>query len=293
MRLGNLDGRLVLVSSDGTVDVETLSGGRFCADPQGIYARWEEFRDWVASADADATQPYEPTRLGPPVPSPRQIFAIGLNYRDHVAETGIGQPTAPAVFTKFPTCLAGPHDPVVLPPGSVDWEVELVVVIGRRCERVAEQAAWSHVAGVMVGQDLSERQLQLAGPAPQFSLGKSFAGFGPVGPELVTIDELKDPNDLALSCRLENGATLQTGRTRDMIFPVPDLIARLSAVCPLLPGDLVFTGTPAGVGVGRKPPQFLQPGDVLISRIDGVGSLRNLMVTAEGLAALTTGAHRN
>jgi 2,4-diketo-3-deoxy-L-fuconate hydrolase len=279
MRLGNLNGRLILISSAGMVDVETMSGGRFPADPQGIFARWEEFRDWVASTDPDASHPYDRGRLGPPVSNPRQIFAIGLNYRDHVAEAGLSEPTAPAVFTKFATCLAGPYDAVVLPPGSVDWEVELVVVIGRRCDRVAEQAAWSHVAGVMVGQDLSERQLQLAGPAPQFSLGKSYPGFGPVGPELVTVDELDDPDDLTLGCGLEDGSILQTGRTCDMIFPVPELIARLSAVCPLLPGDLIFTGTPAGVGGGRKPPQFLQPGDVLVSWIDGIGRLRNPVVS--------------
>jgi 2-keto-4-pentenoate hydratase/2-oxohepta-3-ene-1,7-dioic acid hydratase in catechol pathway len=282
MRLGNLDGRLVLIGSQGAVDVEALSGRRFSPDPQAIFARWEEFRRWAASADLASAQPYLPARLGPPVPRPRQVFAIGLNYRDHVVESGLTEPAVPAVFTKFATCLSGPYDPVVLPPGSVDWEVELVVVIGRRCEQTARSAAWSHVAGVMVGQDLSERQLQLAGPAPQFSLGKSFPGFGPVGPELVTIDELDDPDDLTLGCRLESGQILQTGRTRDLIFPVPDLIARLSAVCPLLPGDLIFTGTPAGVGGGRKPPQFLQPGDVLVSWIDGVGSLRNPMVAAAG-----------
>jgi 2-keto-4-pentenoate hydratase/2-oxohepta-3-ene-1,7-dioic acid hydratase in catechol pathway len=163
----------------------------------------------------------------------------------------------------------------------VDWEVELVVVIGRRCERVAQPDAWSHVAGVMVGQDLSERQLQLSGSVPQFSLGKSFQGFGPTGPELVTIDELDDPDDLTLGCGLGDGAALQTGRTRDMIFPVPELIARLSAVCPLLPGDLIFTGTPAGIGGGRKPPKFLQPGDVLISWIDGVGFLQNPMISPQ------------
>jgi 2,4-didehydro-3-deoxy-L-rhamnonate hydrolase len=163
----------------------------------------------------------------------------------------------------------------------VDWEVELVVVIGHRCDRVPERAAWSHIAGVMVGQDLSERQLQLSGPAPQFSLGKSFPGFGPVGPELVTVDELANPDDLALGCRLEGGEILQNGSTRDLIFAVPELIARLSAVCPLLPGDLIFTGTPAGVGGGRTPPKFLQPGDVLVSWIDGVGELRNPMVAAQ------------
>jgi 2-keto-4-pentenoate hydratase/2-oxohepta-3-ene-1,7-dioic acid hydratase in catechol pathway len=291
MRLANMGGRLVICTDGGYVDVAAASSGQFGPAPMHGLERWPDLLAWAEGAGAATLERHRAGEsadghavssppLGIPVPEPRQVFAIGLNYRDHVAESGLTDPSAPAVFTKFPACLTGPRDSVELPPGSVDWEVELVVVVGRRCERVREQAAWSHVAGVMVGQDLSERQLQLAGPAPQFSLGKSFRGFGPVGPELVTVDELANPDDLALGCRLEGGEVLQSGRTRDMIFPVPELIARLSAVCPLLPGDLIFTGTPAGVGGGRTPPVFLQPGDLLVSWIDGVGELRNPMVAA-------------
>ncbi len=292
MRFANVGGRLAIAAGDTYADVAKASSLRFGPAPMRCLQTWPELRAWAEQIDADTLQQHLVSRsgdadttpsaqLGIPVPEPRQVFGIGLNYRDHVAESGLTVPTTPAVFTKFPTCLACPTDSVTLPPGSVDWEVELVVVIGRRCERVSEQAAWSHIAGVMVGQDLSERQLQLSGPAPQFSLGKSYPGFGPVGPELVTVDELDDPDNLALGCRLEGGEILQSGSTRDLIFPVPELIARLSAVCPLLPGDLIFTGTPAGVGGGRTPPTFLQPGDVLVSWIDGVGQLRNPMVAAQ------------
>jgi 2,4-didehydro-3-deoxy-L-rhamnonate hydrolase len=181
------------------------------------------------------------------------------------------------VFTKFPTCIASPNETVELPSAYVDWEVELVVAIGRRAQAVAEQGAWQHVAGLMVGQDLSERLVQLAGPVPQFSLGKSYPGFGPVGPVLVTPDEFADPNDLELGCRLGD-EVLQPGRTNDLIFAVPELIARLSAVCPLLPGDIIFTGTPAGVGGARDPRRFLEPDGLLVSHVAGIGELHNRVV---------------
>jgi len=148
---------------------------------------------------------------------------------------------------------------------------------------VPEEKAWSYVAGVMAGQDLSERTVQLAGPVPQFSLGKSFPGFGPTGPWLVTPDELADRDDLRLRCSVE-GRVLQDGRTRDMIFSVPELVARISAVCPMLPGDLIFTGTPSGVGMGRKPPEFLRPGTTLVSAIEGVGELRNALIAGPGFS---------
>jgi 2,4-didehydro-3-deoxy-L-rhamnonate hydrolase len=190
-------------------------------------------------------------------------------------------PDVPPVFTKFRSCLTGPSAVVELPTDRVDWEVELVAVIGRYAERVPEEKAWSHVAGLMVGQDLSERAVQLAGPVPQFSLGKSFPGFGPVGPCLVTPDELADRDDLPLRCSV-GGRVLQDGRTRDMIFSVPELVARISAVCPLSAGDLIFTGTPSGVGMGRQPQEFLRPGTTLVSTIGGVGELRNPLVAGPG-----------
>jgi 2-keto-4-pentenoate hydratase/2-oxohepta-3-ene-1,7-dioic acid hydratase in catechol pathway len=159
--------------------------------------------------------------------------------------------------------------------GSTDWEVELVAVIGRRADRVAESDAWAYVAGLTVGQDISDRKLQFAAGS-QFSMGKSRRGYGPIGPWVVTMDELDDPQDLALGCSV-NGETMQDARTSDLIFDLPQLVAELSAVLPLLPGDVIFTGTPHGVGVARNPPRFLQPGDTLETWIEGIGTIRNRM----------------
>jgi 2,4-didehydro-3-deoxy-L-rhamnonate hydrolase len=160
--------------------------------------------------------------------------------------------------------------------GSTDWEVELVGVIGRPADGVAEEDAWAHVAGLTVGQDLSDRHLQFAAGS-QFSLGKSHRGYGPLGPWVVTLDEVPDPDDLALGCSVD-GEKVQDARTSDLVFGVPRLIAELSVVLPLLPGDVIFTGTPAGVGMTRQPPRFLQPGQVVESWIEGVGTIRNRMV---------------
>ncbi|WP_433136057.1 fumarylacetoacetate hydrolase family protein [Actinomadura nitritigenes] len=281
MRIGNLGGRLVIVRDGRAVDVERASGGRFAADPQAVYGDWEAFRDWAASAEPPGGAAFDPAELGAPVPAPRQVFAIGLNYREHAAESGFDVPEGlPPVFTKFATSITGPVTEVTLPPGGhTDWEVELVAVIGRPARDVAEDDAWDHVAGLTVGQDISERVTQLAGPAPQFSLGKSFPGFAPTGPWVVTPDEFDDPDDLELTAAI-NGEEVQKGRTRELIFSVPQLVARLSAVLPLLPGDLVFTGTPAGVGLGRDPQRWLAPGDELVSRVEGIGELRQRFASA-------------
>jgi 2-keto-4-pentenoate hydratase/2-oxohepta-3-ene-1,7-dioic acid hydratase in catechol pathway len=203
------------------------------------------------------------------------VLAIGLNYAEHAAESGFAVPEEPTVmFTKWPSCLTGPVTEVELPAGGhTDWEVELVVVIGRRAFRIGAADAWDHVAGLTVGQDISERILQTAGPSPQFSLAKSLPGFGPTGPWLVTPDEFDDPDDLELGCSV-NGNQMQKGRTRDLIFSVPAMLAALSRRLPLLPGDVLFTGTPAGVGLGRSPQVWLAPGDELVSYVTGIGELR-------------------
>ncbi|MFL1382372.1 fumarylacetoacetate hydrolase family protein, partial [Nocardiopsis protaetiae] len=196
-----------------------------------------------------------------------------LNYVRHAQEAGFDLPELPVVFTKFPTCIVGPDHEVELPRGSVDWEVELVVVIGAHAHRIDEAQAWAVVAGLTLGQDLSERELQHAGPAPQFGPAKSFPGFGPTGPVLVTPDAFADPDDLRIECHL-NGEAVQDGRTSDMLFPVASLVSWLSHITPLCPGDVIFTGTPSGIGAAMDPPRFLRPGDELLSRLEGVGTLR-------------------
>ncbi|HEY4455328.1 MAG TPA: fumarylacetoacetate hydrolase family protein [Pseudonocardiaceae bacterium] len=278
MRIANLNGRLSLITETGAVDVERASAGRFAADPQAIYAQWDEFAEWAVGVLSTAdTQPFDPAALGAPTPAPAQIFGIGLNYRDHAAEAGLGLPDEPTVFTKFASSLTGPCGEIALPVPTVDWEVELVAVVGRRAWRVPVEDAWAHVAGLTVGQDLSDRTVQMAGPVPQFSLGKSRPGFGPIGPWLVTVDEFADPDDLALGCAI-NGESVQKSRTSQLIFSVPELVSRLSAILPLLPGDVIFTGTPAGVGVARTPQRFLVAGDELVSTIEGIGELRHRFV---------------
>ncbi|MFC9227697.1 fumarylacetoacetate hydrolase family protein [Streptomyces decoyicus] len=276
MRTANLGDRLVLVLDDGAVDVEKASGGVFPSDPQAVFDRWEEFTEWARTPAAQEAErlPLEDQRLRAPVPRPRQVFAIALNYADHIEESALDMPARPAVFTKYPSLLTGPYDAVELPSATVDWEVELVAVIASRAHRVRAEDAWRHIAGLTLGQDLSERRIQLQGPAPQFSLGKSFPGFSPTGPLLVTPDEFDDPDDLALGCAVER-ETMQDSRTGRMVFPLAQQIAWLSAICPLLPGDLVFTGTPAGVGGARDPRRFLAPGEELHSWADGIGTLRN------------------
>lgn len=281
MKLANLAGRLALVVDGGAIDVHDASAGRFDADPASAYDRWDELRDWAATAAGEVV-PLDESALGAPSPAPRQVFAIGLNYASHAAESGMDLPSVPAVFTKFPACLGGPFAPIELSGDMVDWEVELVAVVGRRADRVAEADAWAHVAGLCVGQDISDRRVQFAAGS-QFSLGKSYRTYGPTGPWLVTPDELADPDDLALGCSID-GEVVQQDRTSDLVFPIARLVAELSAVVPLLPGDLIFTGTPAGVGITSQPVRFLQDGEVLESWVEGIGTIRN-RITATRAAA--------
>jgi 2-keto-4-pentenoate hydratase/2-oxohepta-3-ene-1,7-dioic acid hydratase in catechol pathway len=296
MRLGVIANRLVLVDGNTAVDIEQASKGRFPADPAQLFEHWEPLTEWAATAEPDASagERLPLDGLQNPVPAPRQVFAIGANYLDHVQEAATARgytgdvkamlPKDPMIFTKFRTSLSGPHDPIPVPTRSTDWEVELVVVIGRYGERVAEKDAWNHVAALTVGQDVSERPIQMAGSAPQFSLAKSFPGFSPLGPVLVTPDAFDDPNDLELGCAL-NDRVMQKSRTSEMIFSVAEMIAYISSICPLLPGDLLFTGTGAGVGVFRTPPVFLKPGDKLVSWVKGIGELHNPVTAAPGYPA--------
>lgn len=287
MRIANVAGRLHLVSEHGVVDVEESSQGAWSADPQAVFGHWSEFVAWAHAADLTQVKPYIAEELESPVPRPPQIFAIGLNYHDHASEAKLDVSIDPVVFTKFAASVTGPHAVVDLPDGDVDWEVELVAVIGRGGHRIAPEDAWDHIAGLTVGQDLSERRRQFAGSPPQFSLAKSFPGFAPMGPVLVTPDELNDSKDFELGCLL-NGEVAQKARTREMIFDAATLVNRLSEVTPLLPGDVIFTGTPSGVGMGRNPQRFLRAGDELVSYVAGIGELRTSFISRAATTVATS-----
>src|SRR3984957_16209658 len=210
MRIANISPRPSLISGGGAIGVDPASRGWFGPAPAGLYPRWLEFIEWMASANLPDPVPFAFEDLGSPSPAPRQVFGIGLNYGAHVAESGLDRPEANlVVFTKFVSCITGPSGEFTLPPGGhTDWEVELAVIIGREARRVPAAAAWEHVAGLSVAQDVSERILQMATKPPQFSMGKSYPGFGPVGPWLVTPDEFGNPDDLELGCSV-NGEQMQ------------------------------------------------------------------------------------
>ncbi|HEY1973150.1 MAG TPA: fumarylacetoacetate hydrolase family protein, partial [Pseudonocardia sp.] len=248
---------------------------------------WDDLLNWGWSVGAHGVGDVDPADLGPPVPSPRQLFAVGLNYLDHAEEVGMPLTATPTTFTKFQSCLVGPDAVVELASETTDWEIELVVVVSRRAHRVPRAEAGQYVAGYTIGQDLSERTLQMVGSPAQFSLGKSYPGYGPTGPWVVTLDEFDNPDDLALTCTVADRVR-QRSRTSQMLFPVAAIIEHLSAVCPLLPGDLIFSGTPAGVAMAQKPPEYLRPGDVIRSDIEGIGQL--VATIASGGSASPSGA---
>ncbi len=286
MKFANVRDRATVLLDDGCVDVALASEGRFGPDVNAVYQSWDAFRGWwselVAAGSAGESTagfragPVEDVELGTVSPHARQVFAVGLNYASHAAESGRALPTAPAVFTKFPSCLAAPFTDVALVEGKHDYEAELVVVIGSVARGVAAADAWSVVAGLTCGQDFSERITQNASGG-HFSLGKSFPNFGPVGPWLVTTDSLTDPNDLAISCMV-NGEVRQNSRTSNMVFSVPTLIEHLSGIVTLYPGDLIFTGTPEGVGMAMKPSGLLNRGDEVVTTIEGIGTIRQRIV---------------
>jgi 2,4-didehydro-3-deoxy-L-rhamnonate hydrolase len=269
-----VEGRAVLVDDrDRWHDLAGLAGDEALADANVALADPERLRTLAGGLDEQpAGGTLDEVVLGPPVPRPRQVFAIGLNYRSHAEESGLDVPPTPLVFTKFPGCLCGPTDDVELVTTTVDYEVELVAVVGTGGRGFTREDAWDHVAGLTIGQDLSDRALQFASSPPHFDLGKSRPGYGPIGPLVVSTDGVEDPDDLALSCSV-NGEVRQDDRTSGLIVDVPDLLVYLSSILELFPGDLLFTGTPAGVGMADG--RFLAPGDVLESTIEGLGTLRN------------------
>ncbi len=216
-------------------------------------------------------------RFGPPVARPSKIICLGKNYVEHAKEGGFEAPASPLIFCKTLNALNGPFDPVLLPQSStqIDWEVELAVIIGKEGKRIAKEQAWEHIAGLTVMNDVSGRQAQFADS--QWYRGKSFDTFAPLGPALVTLDEIGDPHQLRLTAKV-NGELMQDGNTRDLIFDLPTLIADISQDITLVPGDVISTGTPAGVGIFRNPPVVLREGDEVACWIEKIGEIRNKFV---------------
>ena len=272
--LANAAGRAALVVDGHCHDLETVSGGELGPDPMVALAAPDRLAALTIDLDGPGTA-LAAARLGPPVPCPRNVFAIGLNYQAHADEGSMEVPDNPLVFTKFPSCLVGPTADVEMRSDAVDYEGELVVVIGQGGKDIEPADAWGHVVGLMVGQDISDRAVQFAAEPAHFDLGKSFDTFGPIGPVLVSTDELPERDALPITCSI-NGEVRQDGNTADLIFDVPTLISFLSSITTLVTGDIIFTGTPEGVGAAQG--KFLADGDVITTTIDGIGTMTNRVV---------------
>ncbi len=279
MRLGNFDGRGVLIVDGGAIDIATATDGRFGPDLDSCIAGFEELAA-IAPTLAGPIIEFDETRLGPPSPRPGQIIAIGMNYREHAKEMNLVLSEIPAAFAKFRSSLAGPFGEIVLPSDDVDHEVEMVIVIGKTTKDVTVENAWDFVAGITAGQDLSEREVQMAA-GRQFALGKSFPGFAPIGPFLITKDEIEDLSDIPLGCAVD-GVVHQDASTSDMVFPVPELLTALCEIITLEPGDLIFTGSPAGAGSSANPKRFLKDGQELTTWVGPVRTMRHTLVKAAG-----------
>lgn len=285
MRLVSYEGRRgvrTAVLRDGQpIDLQDHAA-HLPTDMPSLIQIWDRVQDTVQAVQETGRVLQEEYRLVAPIPNPRKVICVGLNYADHARETGATPPPEPVIFSKFVTAITGPEAPILLPRESqgVDYEAELVVVVGRPGRRIAEAEALGSVFGYMCGNDVSARDWQMKKPGGQWLLGKSFDTFAPVGPHLVTADEVPDPHNLSVRLLL-NGQVMQQSNTNQFIFSIPRVLAYVSQVCTLEVGDLLFTGTPGGVGFARKPPVFLRPGDVVEVQVESVGQLRNPVVADE------------
>ncbi|EKX63644.1 fumarylacetoacetate hydrolase family protein [Streptomyces ipomoeae] len=278
MKLANLAGRATIIVGDRALDVEKASNGALGPDPAVLYdlKNHDALRRLVKEAnDADLAE-YDEKLLGPVSPRAPKILAVALNYRGHAEESGIPVPDQPTAFGKFTSSLAGPYEPVIVPEGidKCDFEAEVVVVIGKAMRAVDPAEVWEGVAGVTAGQDITDRREQWRKPLNQFTFAKSYDTFTPCGPLMATVDEFDDPDDIEIAGWVDD-LEVQRGRTSDLIFSVPELVSWLSRYVTLEPGDLVFTGTPAGCGVRRVPRLYLEPGMTLTTELPGVGTMRN------------------
>ena len=278
LRLANLKGRAQFIVGDiaspRAIDVAVASKNSLSADPMLCFAHWDSLKKLAATLDISAGTPVAIADLSCPVPQPRQMFAVGLNYRQHAAEMGSPLPPLPLVFAKFQSSLNSPTGNIEILSDTVDYESELVIIIGKGGRHIDEDAAWDHIAGLCAGQDVSDRGLQYMGTPPQFSLGKSRVGYSPIGPWVTDMTNNDKRDDLQLGCTV-NGEQRQNTQTSDMIFGIAHIVAYMSTIVELFPGDVIYTGSPFGVGHGRKPQVYLKPGDVVETTLEGVGTITN------------------
>lgn len=274
-KLGSFSGKAILIKDDNYYDIDTISNGDIASNSIEALSVTDKLNQLNEKLDN-----FEPTgninnvKLDPPV-IPRNVFAVGLNYKKHAEESNMQIPSFPMVFTKHSTCISGPKSDIEMKSDMVDYEAELVCVIGKGGKDIKEKDAWNHVAGLCIGQDISDRPVQFHATPPQFNLGKSFDTFGPIGPYITSIDDLDDKESLALKCWV-NDELRQETLTDDLIFDIPSLISYISEFITLNTGDLIFTGTPAGVGATQG--KFLKDGDLLKTTIDGLGTLENTCI---------------
>jgi len=273
-RLANISGRASLVEDGNYYDLEVISDGEFNSDPSDALQNQDRLKQLNSQLpEMEPTGLVCDSELGPPVSSSANCYAVGLNYKNHAEESGLEIPDVPMIFTKHTSCLVGPSATIEMRSDAVDYEAELVAVVGKTGKDIRKEDAWDHVAGLCVGQDISDRGVQFSTKnLPQFNLGKSFDTFGPIGPFLVSPDELPNKDGLEIEC-LVNDEVRQKDNTNDLIFDIPFIICYLSEIVTLNVGDVIFTGTPGGVGVMEG--KFLKEGDILTTHIEGLGSLRN------------------
>ena len=275
-KLGTVGGKAVLIKDDHYFDVASFSNGAISSDSVEALKFQNELSELYATLSGEnATGNLSEIELGNPVPKSPNCYAVGLNYRKHAEESGMDIPEVPMIFTKHTSCFVGPKANVEMRSDYVDWEVELVVVIGKEGKNISKENALEHVAGLCVGQDISDRPTQFATTPAMFNLGKSFDTYGPMGPALVSLDLLENCENLDIECKL-NGETVQKSNTSDLIFNVSSIISYLSEIVSLNIGDTIWTGTPSGVGIASG--KFLKDGDVLTSSIEGLGSMENKCV---------------
>jgi 2-keto-4-pentenoate hydratase/2-oxohepta-3-ene-1,7-dioic acid hydratase in catechol pathway len=272
-KLANIAGRAALVEGENYYDLETISNGDFDKDTTNALKNLDGLM--ALSSELSKAEPsgiLKDANIEAPVSAPKNCYAVGLNYRNHAEEAGMDIPSSPMVFTKHTTCLVGPNANIEMRSDHVDYEAELVAVIGIPGKDILKDKAWDHVAGLCVGQDVSDRTVQFSSKPPQFNLGKSFDTFGPMGPYLVSPDALKDKDSLHIECKV-NEEIRQKDNTNDLIFNVASIISYLSEIVTLNTGDVIFTGTPGGVGVMEG--KFLKEGDIVTTSIEGIGTLKN------------------